>query len=70
MTRNQNQDKKNGPFIKLGFPPSDELYPSPWEHGQATWEEMGHRLHKIHSELSRSGQLPHNKRTSKNNQSR
>ena len=70
MTRNQNQDKKGKSLIKLGFPPSDELNRSPWEHGQVKWEEMGQQLHKIHAELTRSGQLPHRKRISKNNQSR
>jgi hypothetical protein len=70
MTRNRNQNKKSEPFIKLGFPPSDELYQIPWEHELGKWEEMGRQLHKIHSELTRSGQLPRNKRISRNNQNR
>jgi len=70
MTHNQNQNTKNKPLIKLGFPPSDELSQIPWKHELGKWEEMGQQLHKIHSELTRSGQLPRDKRIGKNTQGR
>jgi len=70
MTRNQKQKKKSPPSVKLGFPPLYELYQIPGEQGQANWEEMGHHLRQIHSELTQSGQLFRNRRISKRNQNR